>query len=255
MKTDDGDESNLALLHHTTRRYPRDMPEKLPEKLLVHIAQVTNKRARIVLDTIVEKGSITTEDLEKLGYKHAPRATRDARELGFAIITKMIKTASGKRMAEYSLALDVEVGKTGRLQLPKKERNALIHAAGGKCQICGAAHDLQVDHRVPYQIAGESLKSTANPFMVLDGTCNRRKSWICEHCPNFLVYKKVETCLTCYWANPELHTHVAMEELRRVDLVFSGEETKAFDRLRKKIQRAGQSVPEGIKQLLSDSGK
>lgn len=106
------------------------MTARLPEELLTRIAQVTNKRARLVLDTIAQKGSITTEELQKLGYEHAPRAARDVRELGFTLVTTMIKTASGKRMAEYSLALNVEAGKTGRLQLPKKERDAVIQASG-----------------------------------------------------------------------------------------------------------------------------
>ncbi len=231
------------------------MAAKLTEELLTRIAQVTNKRARLVLDTIAEKGNITTEELQRLGYEHAPSAARDVRELGFTLVTTMVKNANGKRMAQYSLALNVEAGKTGRLQLPKKERDTIIGTAGGKCQLCGATHDLQVDHRVPYQVAGESLKGSANPYMVLDGTCNRRKSWICEHCPNLMRYKKVSTCKSCYWANPEQHTHVAMEELRRVDLVFSGKETKAFDKLRTRCQQQGVSVPDGLKELVVESGK
>jgi hypothetical protein len=231
------------------------MAAKLPEELLTRIAQVTNKRARLVLDTIAQKGSITTAELQKLGYDHAPRAARDVRELGFTLVTTMVKNASGKRMAEYSLALNVEAVKTGRLRLPKKDRDAVIRASGGKCQLCGAAHDLQVDHRVPYQVAGESLKGTVDPYMVLDGTCNRRKSWICEHCPNLLRYKRVETCQSCYWAYPEEHTHVAMEELRRLDVLFSGEETKVFDRFRKVGQRQGQSVRDRVMELVRESGK
>ena len=231
------------------------MPTKLPEELLTRIAQVTNRRARLVLDTIAQKGSITTEELQKLGYEHAPRAARDVRELGFTLITTMVKTAAGKRMAEYSLALGVEAGKTGRLQLPKKEREAVIQGAGGKCQLCGATHDLQVDHRVLYQVAGESLKETTDPYMVLDGTCNRRKSWICEHCPNLLKYKKVETCQSCYWADPEKHTHVAMEELRRIDVVFSRDEVNSFDKFRKQAQQRSQSVRDRIREFVQESGE
>jgi hypothetical protein len=231
------------------------MAAKLPEELRARIAQVTNKRARLVLDTIAEKGTITTAELQKLGYEHAPRAARDVRELGFTLVTTMVKNAKGKRMAEYSLALNVETGKTGRVQLPKKERDSIVEAVGGKCQLCGATHDLQVDHRVPYQVAGESLKGSANPYMVLDGTCNRRKSWICEHCPNLMKYKRVNTCKSCYWANPKQHTHVAMEELRRVDLVFSGEETKAFDEFRKRCQQQEESVLDRLKEVVAESGE
>jgi len=39
------------------------MATKLTKKLLTRIAQVKNKRARFVLDTIAEKGNITTEEL------------------------------------------------------------------------------------------------------------------------------------------------------------------------------------------------
>jgi hypothetical protein len=228
------------------------MPDKLPNHLLRRIKQVRNKRARLVLDTIVKKGKITTEELKQLGYNHAPRAARDVRELGFTLVTKMISVA-GKRMAEYTLAPDLEAGKTGRLQLPKRERDLLIESAGGKCQLCGATHDLQVDHRVPYQVAGESLKGRANTYMVLCGTCNRRKSWICEHCPNLVEFKQIETCQSCYWANPEHHLHVAMEPLRRIDLLFEGEEAKEFDHFREKCSRQGLSVVRRLKEFVTQS--
>ena len=125
------------------------MADKLPEQLLQRIAQVTNKRARVVLDTIAKNGRITTEELKQLGYDHPPRAARDVRELGFTLVTAMVKNVAGKRMAAYTLALGIEAGKTGRLQIPKKERDAIIQVTGGKCRLCGATHDLQVDHRVP----------------------------------------------------------------------------------------------------------
>lgn len=229
--------------------------EKLPEQLLQRIAQVTNKRARVVLDTIARNGQITTEQLKQLGYDHPPRAARDVRELGFTLVTTMVKNLAGKRMAAYTLALDFEAGKTGRLQVPKRERDNIIEAAGGKCQLCGAMHDLQVDHRVPYQVAGESLKGQANAYMVLCGTCNRRKSWICEHCPNLLKLRRSTICGSCYWANPEEHTHVAMEQIRRIDLVFGSNEAKQFDKFRKRCKTRGISVAQEIKEFLLQSGK
>jgi len=231
------------------------MPDKLPEPLLRRIAQVTNRRARLVLDTIAQSGSITTEELQKRGYNDPRRAAQDVRELGFPLISTRVKSASGKRMATYSLALTLEAGKTGRLQLPKKERVAIIEAAGSKCRLCGATHDLQVDHRVPYQVAGESLKGKPKTYMVLCGACNRRKSWICEHCPNWLKLKHVQTCQSCYWADPEQHTHVAMEQIRRVDLVFGGEETQKFDEFRRRCKQRGKSVAQGVKEVVIESGE
>jgi len=229
--------------------------DKLSEQILERIAQVTNKRARVVLDAIAKNGKITTEQLQRLGYDHPPRAARDVRELGFTLVTKMVTNAGGKRMAEYTLASNVEAGKTGRLQLPKKERDSVIQVAGGKCQLCGATHDLQVDHRVPYEVAGESLKSQLDAHMVLCGTCNRRKSWICEHCPNLLKLKEVKTCQTCYWANPEKHKHVATEKLRRVDVVFVAGEAADFDQFRRRCLLNGKSTAQGLKELVRNSGK
>lgn len=226
------------------------MPKNFPPELLARIKEVTNKRARIVLDTIVKNGRITTEELKILGYDHPPRAARDVRELGFTLITTMVTGSEGKRMAAYSLGTALDAAKSGRLQLPKKERDAVIAAAGQKCQICGATHDLQVDHRVPYQVAGETLAGQPDVYMVLDGTCNRRKSWACEHCQNLLNKRLVSVCQTCYWANPEQHSHVAMENIRRVDLVFNGQESETFDRFRSLCAKSGVDVPVAIKRLL-----
>jgi len=126
-----------------------DVVKKLPKTLLVAIAAVKNKRARLVLETIASKGSITTEELKNAGYDHAPRAARDVRELGFPLVTTRVKNSAGKPMAAYSLAagIAVKANKTGRYALPKRKRDEIIAAAGNKCQICGATHDLQVDHR------------------------------------------------------------------------------------------------------------
>lgn len=231
------------------------MPDKLPNQLLQRISEITNKRARVVLDTIARDGSITTEQLQRLGYDHPPRAARDVRELGFALVTTMARNASGKRMAVYILAHNVEAGKTGRLQLPKSAREAIIEAAGGKCQLCGAFHDLQVDRRVPYEVASESLKRHADTYLVLCGTGNRRKSWTCEHCPNLLKLKQVKTCQSCYWANPDQHLHVTTEQIRRVDMVFGGEDAQKFDKFRQDCKRRGKSVEQGLKELLIDSRK
>lgn len=234
------------------------MAEKLPEEFLKRIEAVTNKRARIVLDQIAKSGRITTEELKLLGYEHPPRARMDALDLGFPIVTTMVKNSAGKSIAAYSFDLTKALGdksRMGRVALPKRAREGVLEAAGRKCQLCGGTHDLQVDHRVPYQVAGESLKSEKNPYMVLDGTCNRRKSWVCEHCTNFLDLKEVDVCLSCYWAYPEEHTHAAMEPIRRVDVVFQGEQTKGFDKFREVSRAKGKTVDVALKDLIIKSGK
>lgn len=227
------------------------MPKpNLPKELLERIEAVTNKRARFVLDSIVKKGAVTTEEINRAGYEHPPRAARDVRELGFRIKTIKVKHTNGRSIAAYTFDEgELEAGKAGRRLLPKKERDALIHAAG-KCQICGSDHNLQVDHRIPYEVAGESEHGEKEPYQVLCGSCNRKKSWDCEHCENWLQGKKPGVCRSCYWAEPTACTHVAMQQQRRADLVWIGDEVKDFDRLKEDAEHHQRSVPDEIKRLL-----
>jgi hypothetical protein len=229
------------------------MPKKpdFPKELLERIAVVTNKRARFVLDHIVEKGLVTTEEINRAGYDHPPRAAQDVRDLGFRLKTIKVKHTNGRSIAAYVFDEgELEPGKEGRRLLPKKERDALIHAAGDKCQICGATHNLQVDHRIPYEVAGETQRGEEEPFQILDGSCNRKKSWACEHCQNWLETKSLDVCRSCYWASPTDYTHVAMEEQRREDLVWIGDEVRDFERVRREAERHERSVPEEIKRIV-----
>src|ERR1035438_3213237 len=159
----------------------------VPKELLDRIAAVTNKRARFVLDSIVKAGRVTTEQINQAGYDHPPRAAQDVRDLGFRLKTIKVKHTNGRSIAAYVFDEgELDPSKAGRRALPKKERDAIIHAAGGKCQICGAVHNLQADHRIPYEVAGEALAGELDPYQVLCGSCNRKKSWDCEHCRNRL---------------------------------------------------------------------
>lgn len=81
-------------------------------------------------------------------------------------------------------------------------------------------HALQVDHRVPYEIAGEPRQVNPDEFMLLCGSANRAKSWSCEHCDNWRQLKRRDVCASCYWAFPEDYQHVAMNPRRRLDLLW-----------------------------------
>ena len=74
---------------------------RISAELAAHIAAVTNKRARFVLDAIAKKGMVTTEEINRAGYEHPPRAVRDARELGFPIRTIKVKHSNGRTIAAY----------------------------------------------------------------------------------------------------------------------------------------------------------
>jgi hypothetical protein len=215
------------------------------------IEGVTNKRARFVLDAIVHNGMISTEEISRAGYDHPPRAAQDVRDLGFPLVRLKVKHSNGRSIAAYTLDLErlQNPELSGRRALSKKERQKVIDAAGGRCQISSSTVNLQVDHRIPYQIAGES--GGEGEFQVLCGSCNRKKSWACEHCPNFLELKDPEICRSCYWFGSASYTHVATVEERRTDLVWIGKpETDVADRLSREAKTAGKRPTEYIKDLL-----
>jgi hypothetical protein len=231
------------------------MPDKkhvVPKELRDRIAKVTNKRARFVLDAIVNKGRVTTEEISRGGYTEPRRAVQDVKDLGFRIKKHTVKHTNGRSsIASYMFDEGkLETGKHGRRLLPKKQRDALIHGAGDKCQICGADHNLQVDHRIPYEVAGESQSGEERPYQILCGSCNRKKSWTCEHCQNWLQDKSLDVCGTCYWAEPSAYSHVAMQQQRRVDLVWIGDEVKDFERIKGEASRSRHTVLEEIKRIL-----
>lgn len=224
----------------------------IPAKLLERIKAVTNKRARLVLDVLVKDGSISTIQINEAGYDHPPRAVRDAVELGFAITRIKAKRSDGQSIAAYVFdERELDPSLTGRVVLAKKERSAIIKRKGGKCGLCGAVHNVQVDHRIPFQVAGDSQRDEADPYQLLDGACNRKKSWACEHCSNWLELKDFDTRLSCYWANPGTYTHVAMQPERRVDVVWSGKEVTIFERLQRSADRNNRSVADEIKAIVA----
>jgi hypothetical protein len=77
-----------------------------------------------------------------------------------------------------------------------------------------------------------------------------KKSWACEHCQNWLQDKSLDVCRSCYWAEPTAYSHVAMQQQRRADLVWIGDEVNDFERIRREAKRHQRSVPEEIKRFL-----
>ena len=195
---------------------------------------------------------VTTEEINQAGYEHPPRAVRDARELGFPIQTIKVKHSNGRSIAAYIFPENASFGrgKSGRQTLTKRQRDAIVEAAGVKCRFCAGRENLQVDHRIPYEIGGESGENDPTGFMVMCGSCNRKKSWSCEHCPNWEQERKPSVCTTCYWAGPAEYTHIATEQQRRADVVWQQDEVGDYERLRVKAHLAAEAVPEYIKRVL-----
>ena len=112
--------------------------------------------------------------------------------------------------------------------------------------------NLQIDHRVPYEVGGdgESVEQNPDDFMLLSGSANRAKSWSCEHCENWQTLKKKEICLSCYWAYPEEYSHVAMRQVRRLDLIWQGKEVEQYEKLKIDAKDSEQTIPEFVKELI-----
>jgi len=181
-------------------------------------------------------------------YDHPPRAVQDAKDLGFRIKRTNVRHTNGRSIATYEFDEgEPDPSKAGRRALPKKERDVIIRAAGEKCQPCGAEHNLQVDHRIPYEVAGEAPVGEKQPFQVLCGSCNRKKSRDCERCRNRLESSDPDICRSCYWADPTSYNHVAMRQERRADIVWIGDEVKDYERLRREAGRHKRNVTDEIK--------
>ncbi len=234
---------------------PQSAEHKKIRKLLENI---TNKRARIVIEHILENGFVTTEQLEKhYGYNHPPRAARDVREFGIPLETFRVKDSAGRTIAAYRFG-DVNNIQKGRLEgrqtFPKQFRDELYAQSGDKCSICNGSFEqryLQVDHRVPYEVAGD-MQDDLNPkdFMLVCGSCNRAKSWSCEHCANWQNEKSSQVCLKCYWANPENYVHVALREVRRTDILWDESEVELYEKLKASAVQNQFPIPEYVKKVI-----
>jgi len=230
---------------------------QIPQKL----QSVTGKQSRIVIEHILEHGFITTENLEKIyGYRHPPRAVKDVRDQDIPIETFSVKSSDGRTIAAYRFgdtSKIVEGRLGGRTTFSRRFKKLLYQQCSGKCALCNgefAIRELQIDHRIPYEIAGDIDYSEENvaPYMLLCGSCNRSKSWSCEQCPNW-DEKIVDTCTSCYWAYPTNYAHVATKDVRRTDILWEGsDEAELYDRISESASQSEQSIQAHIKTLLKN---
>lgn len=232
--------------------------QRFTEEFIQQLKAVTNKRPKTVIEHILKHGYITTEELKsKYGYNHPPRAARDVREEGIPLETFRVKDSEGRSIGAYRFA-DPAKARFGVLEgrkiFSKAFKDKIISELGCKCTICLQSYEdryLQVDHRIPYEVCGDSnANRQTTEYMLLCGSCNRAKSWSCEHCLNWLESKTKKVCSICYWASPETYTHVALQEIRRLDIVWAGHETKDYDALRKRAKALHMEMPDYVKTAL-----
>ncbi|MFN6567393.1 HNH endonuclease [Dendronalium sp. ChiSLP03b] len=217
---------------------------------------MTAKRPKAVIDHILQYGFVTTEELkQRYGYNHPPRAARDVREHGIPLETFRVTGTDGRRIAAYRFG-DISKAKfsrlSGRTGLSKQIKDELINRYGCKCFIYLEKVDkreLQIDHRVPFEVDGEPELNPEN-FTLLCSSANRAKSWSCEHCENWKTIKNKSICLSCYWAYPENYTHIAMQQVRRIDLLWQGDEVEIYERLKQQADRLDKEISELIKKII-----
>ena len=233
----------------------------LHPKILSQIKKVTGKRPLAVIGHILEHGQVTTEDLTDLyGYKHAPRAARDVREWGIPLDTVWVTSSDGRRIGAYRFGDPdkVEGHKLGgRKTFSKAFKELLLERQGSHCAITGERYHhryLSIDHRIPYEVAGDNTATEDDPdsFMLLSAAAQRQKSWSCEHCRNWQQDKDFLVCQRCYWATPEDYDHIAMEERRRVDVAWIGDEVREYEALLELARKRGRSLADFIKELVRE---
>ena len=172
-------------------------------KLLEQIKKVTGKRPLAVINHILKHGQVTTEELKNLyGYNHPPRAARDVREQGIPLDTVQVRGTDGRVIAGYVFGdpSKIEQNKLGgRKVFSKAFKAVLLERQGAICAITGEPFHpryLSIDHRIPYEVAGERASGEDNPsaFMLISAPAQRQKSWSCEHCKNWSEIKDRAVC-------------------------------------------------------------
>lgn len=225
--------------------------------LLRRIEEVKATRPRRVLLHILKHGHVTTAELQSAyGYNHPPRAARDVREQGIPLKTFRVKGPDGRSIGAYKLD-DSRVateGRRGRRAFSKAFKAQLVAQQGEICALCGwhfPASALQIDHRVPYEVAGDGpLADGSDSYMLVCGACNRSKSWSCEHCSNWLEDKDASVCRTCMWGSPEGYLHIATEERRSLTVTWQGKSVERFAKLQRAASKAGMTTADYARQTL-----
>lgn len=228
---------------------------------ILELTKKLGKRPRTVVEHIIKHGEVSTTELKEIyGYDHPPRAARDVREVGIPLKRVMVKNPStGKKNAVYSFD-DMDKLRTdilkGRQNFPVKFKKELFELHKQKCSICRAEYSnrvLQIDHRIPYEVAGDNATSFAlnvKDYMPLCPSDNRNKSFSCESCENWLKILNPEICKSCYWASPDAYEHISMVKEKRAEIIFRDQELNIYDSLKKQAQITGETVEEYIIKII-----
>lgn len=232
--------------------------DNYPEGFIKLLRSIKAKRPRTVIEHILKHGQITTEELKDIyGYNHPPRAIRDVREQGIPVKTFRVTGSDGRKIAAYKFGDPSEVRATllsGRTAFSSKLKAQLIDKYGCRCNIyleVFPERELQIDHRIPFEIIGDEENFSENPdqYMLLSASANRAKSWSCENCINWQA-KEAKNCRSCYWAFPENYSHIAMRNIRRLDIIWTDKEIMEYDYIKKEAEKVQEELSEYVKNVL-----
>lgn len=228
---------------------------------ILEMAKRLGKRPKAVVDHIIKHGAVTTKELAEIyDYNHPPRAARDVREVGIPLETKMITDPiTKKRYGSYIFGnvddLRNDILK-GRQNFPKAFKDELYSSHENHCLICNVRYPrrmLQIDHRIPYEVAGDDIDTFAlnhDEYMPICRVHNRSKSYSCERCRNWLVEKDEDICNTCFWANPEDYQHIAMKYEKHIELVFRDGEIPLYGKLQHLADKENLDLGTYLKHLI-----
>lgn len=234
----------------------------IDSRILDIASKVTQKRPKTVISHIIEHGFITTEELTTLyGYNHPPRAARDVREVGIPLETFRVLDSTNRSIGAYRFGDPSKISQNklaGRMTFSKTFKQKLLDRDGCRCSLCGEKYEdryLTIDHKTPYEVAGDdaSVLQNLEDFMLLCGTCQRKKSWSCEHCINWTTTQDLDICKSCYWASPDNYTHLSLKQIMRLDLTWSGDEIDTYNRLKDEAVSKGMSISSLVKQKLESN--
>ena len=60
-------------------------------------------------------------------------------------------------------------------------------------------------------------------------------------------------CATCYWSGTEDYAHLALRNVRRLELCWLGEATVEYETLHDRARQAGQSLADFAKMIMRSS--
>ncbi len=61
--------------------------------------------------------------------------------------------------------------------------------------------------------------------------------------------------MECYWGSPKNYNHIALKEIRRLDVQWSGDEVSYYDAIKIIANKNGIELPDFVKKVLADRTK